>query len=188
MQHVTEAPTSAPFTKAEWDLLPEGFPAQLVEGWLVREPAPPYGHQVTVVELIHRLGPHAPPRCVAAPVDVVVDDTNVYQPDVVVLHAPMPWRAREVHNVRIAFEVLSPSSKGRDRRTKLPRLLASGTLEVWLIDPFARLIERHDASGVDSARGAQAIASRALPGFALVPDDLFGPPEAEEPAQGSRTT
>ena len=33
------------FTLREWMALPEGFPAQLFDGQLVREPSPTYGHQ-----------------------------------------------------------------------------------------------------------------------------------------------
>ena len=36
-------PVSTLFTRADYDRLPEGFPAQLIHGWLVRDPAPSYG-------------------------------------------------------------------------------------------------------------------------------------------------
>ena len=35
---------TALFTRAQYDQLPEGFPAQLIEGDLVRDPAPTYGN------------------------------------------------------------------------------------------------------------------------------------------------
>ena len=37
-----------PFTVADWALLPEGFPAQLVEGELLREAAPNFGSEFKV--------------------------------------------------------------------------------------------------------------------------------------------
>lgn len=112
MPHVTEAPTSAPFTKAEWDLLPEGFPAQLVEGWLVREPAPTYGHQRTVSRILFALLTCAPARCALAPcIGVFVDDQNVYIPDAMVLHEIIHDEDRDVHSARLVFEGLSPTAR-----------------------------------------------------------------------------
>ena len=55
-----------------------------------------------------------------------------------------------------------------------PRIEA-GIAEVWIVDPVACTIERHTVAGVERARGAESIASSSIPGFALVPDALFGP-------------
>ncbi len=46
---------SPTFTRADYDRLPEGFPAQLIEGFLVKQPAPTYGHQALVLELALKL-------------------------------------------------------------------------------------------------------------------------------------
>jgi Uma2 family endonuclease len=85
----------APFTVRDWQRLPEGFPAQLVEGCLVKEPAPTYGRQRLVARihaaLVALVGPD---RALQSPVDVVLDAHNVYQPDVVVLRdLPADYRA-----------------------------------------------------------------------------------------------
>ncbi len=45
------------FTRADWEALPEGFPAQLVGGQLLREPAPTYGHEDVRMRLLRRLMP-----------------------------------------------------------------------------------------------------------------------------------
>ena len=42
---------AALFTRDDYMKLPEGFPAQLIDGELVREPAPTYNHQRTVGRL-----------------------------------------------------------------------------------------------------------------------------------------
>ena len=79
------------FTRTDYRKLPEGFPAQLVQGELVREPAPPYLHQCLVTrvlgELLELVGYR---RALCAPVDVEMDELNVYQPDLVVLAEPLP--------------------------------------------------------------------------------------------------
>ena len=77
------------FTRRDYEALPEGFPAQLVDGFLVREPSPSYGHQLVQT---------------ARAIDVVRVDAH------------------------------------------------------------------------ERALGADAVTSRAVPGFRLVPDELFVPP------------
>jgi Uma2 family endonuclease len=164
------------FTRADWDRLPEGFPAQLIEGELVKEAAPSYGHQVyamrAVLAVQRVVGPE---RALLAPLDVGLDDFNVYQPDVVVLEERLPLDARTVGIPLLVVEVLSASTARRDRGVKRRRLLAAGVQEVWLVDPASRSIECHDARGKRAAAGAESLASRALPGFSLVPDELFRP-------------
>ena len=164
------------FTRADWSLLPEGFPAQLVEGDLVKEPAPTYGHQVFVLRVaasLHRFV--GVERAPVAPLDVGLDDFNVYQPDVVVLRKRLPLDATDVGIPLLVVEVLSPSTASRDRGVKRRRLLAAGVEEVWLVDPVSRSIEVHDAAGVRTASGKDVLASRSLLGFAVIPDDLFAP-------------
>lgn len=170
-------PATTPFTKADWDRLPEGFPAQLVEGWLVKDPSPGYGHQWLALELAIRLRRHVPARqVVIAPFDVELDDLNVYQPDVVVVRRVPGLKERCSEPPLLVVEVLSPSTAQRDRDVKRRHLLAWGTGEVWLVDPAAQTIEVHDREGARQARTSDALESRALPGFALVPDVLFAPP------------
>ena len=78
------------YTRAHYELLPEGFPAQLIEGQLVREPAPTFGHQrlaFAIGESLKRLV--GPRRMAIAPVDISIDEFNVYQPDLVVFRHPL---------------------------------------------------------------------------------------------------
>ena len=165
------------FTRADYDRLPEGFPAQLVEGFLVKEPAPTYHHQRIEQRIAMRLvALVGPDRALPAPADVGLDDHNVYQPDIVVLREIPPDHVRDVGIPLLAVEVLSPSTRKRDRDVKTRHLLAAGVEEVWLVDPEGASLEVHRGDGVEKARGATTIASRALPGFSLTPATLFTPP------------
>ncbi len=187
---------SALYTRRQWDLLPEGFPAQLIEGRLVREPSPAFGHQRIALAIAHDLKRLVGPRRVGlAPVDVPVDAFNVFQPDVVVWRAPLaddtPYD--EAGIPLLVVEVLSPSTARRDRAVKRVRLLDAGVDEVWLVDRQARTIEVYDRDRyrdqprrVVAQRGSDelaserlaserlALASRALEGFELSPAQLFG--------------
>ena len=50
------------FTRREFDRLPEGFPAELIDGCLVSEPAPVPWHQVLVLRLRDAVVPAAAPE------------------------------------------------------------------------------------------------------------------------------
>ena len=165
-----------PFTRRDWNLLPEGFPAQLIAGWLVREPAPTYGHQRLSGDLRDLLVAVVDKHRVAcAPIDVGIDNLNVFQPDIVVLSVQPPDEVHDVGIPLLAIEILSPSTARRDRNVKRARLLRAGTAEVWLVDPATRTIEVHDAQGCRKAEGPTTLHSLALPGFSVTPATLFGP-------------
>ena len=92
---------STRFTRADYNRLPEGFPAQLVRGVLVKEAARNYGHQVFLGRLHTALSALVgPERAIPAPSDVGIDEWNVYQPDVLVLRTPPSFE------VPIAFRLL----------------------------------------------------------------------------------
>lgn len=163
------------FTKAEWARLPEGFPAQLIEGCLVRDDAPRYGHQCVAArirfELMKLLGPDLVPD---TPTDVLIDEVNIFEPDIVVLRQRPPLDESYVGIPLLVVEVLSPSTAERDRTVKKDKLLSAGVEEVWLIDRDATRIEIHrPGPDVRSFRGADVARSGALPGFELLPDDVF---------------
>src|SRR5262245_8717594 len=105
----------ATFTRADYMRLPEGFPAQLIDGTLVKETPPTFGHQGNVLEIAVALRGCAPGRVVVSPTDVLIDEHNVFQPDVVV-HREVPNpRARHADAPPIlVVEVCSPRSHARD--------------------------------------------------------------------------
>lgn len=169
---------SPPFTRTDWDRLPEGFPAQLVDGWLLKEPGAPYGHQCLAGMILASAQAVAGMRrALPAPFDVWIDDLNVFQPDVVVLRECLPLDAKGVQAPLLVVEVLSPSTARRDRDVKRVRLLEAGTDEVWLVDPEARAVEIHTPAGSRVVKGDECATSRALPGFTLVPSALFAAPD-----------
>jgi len=169
---------TALFTRALYDQLPEGFPAQLIEGVLVRDPSPTYGHQRFAGRIYQRLvALIGPDLALMSPADVAVDQFNVYQPDVLVLREAPDDAKSEVGIPLMAIEVLSPGTRQRDREVKRHRLLAAGVREVWLVDPEIREIERWDVDGCEAASGGLSLSSHALDGFSLIPDELFTPPQ-----------
>jgi Uma2 family endonuclease len=167
------------FTRADYARLPEGFPAQLLDGSLVKDPAPTYGHQGILTEILARLLGIVPRgRVLPAPVDVPIDEFNVFQPDLAVFDEVPPPRATGTLVPRIVLEVASPHTGRRDRRRKRPLYLRAGVEEVWIVDPDERSIEVHSTGDRRRVVGSSEIRSRVLPAFVLVPDDLFPPTPA----------
>ncbi len=165
----------AVFTKTQWEQLPEGFPAELIEGCLVRDPAPTYGHQSIASRIRFKLlrlsGPDLVPD---TPADVLVDDVNIFEPDIVVLRERPPRTEHYVGIPLLVVEVLSPSTAQRDRTVKKDKMLEAGVEEVWLVDPKSERIEIHRSGpDVQSFGESETAHSLALPGFALMPSELF---------------
>src|SRR5262245_30878342 len=174
---MTPMPVSrALFTRADYDRLPEAFLAKLTHGWLVKEPSPLYHHQRLAArlhqDLVAVIGPDLAPM---TPVDVLIDDHNVFQPDVVALPEPGPDDDHYVPTPRLVVEFLSPSTRRRDRSIKTSKYLAVGVGEVWLVDTESRTVERHRRDGVAIAKGAEALESAEVAGFTVAPDRLFVP-------------
>ena len=168
---------SAPYTRADYTRLPEGFPGQLIQGQLIKEAAPTYGHQRLVGRLRDALVPIVGPDfVVVSPTDVVLDDLNVFQPDVVVLRTIPPLDQSDVGIPRMAFEVLAPASASRDREVKRRLLLEAGVEEVWLLDPLERTIEVCWPDAMRRCAGREVAASQALPALRLVPAQIFAAP------------
>jgi len=165
------------FTRDDFDRLPEGFPAQLVAGCLLKDAPPTPGHQWVAMRVARTLIPLiGEARVLLAPCGVAIDEHNVFSPDVVALRDPPKWDERYVGIPVAAFEVLSPSTERRDRRQKTPRMLEAGAEEVWLLDPVQEVIERHTREAVEVAADDERVASRAIPRFELTPARLFARP------------
>ena len=70
-----------------------------------------------------------------APLDWVVSETNVFEPDVLIVETPADPLARLETTPLLAVEVLSPSSKLWDLHTKRAAYEAAGLEHYWVFDP-----------------------------------------------------
>ncbi len=171
-------------TRADYDSLPEGAYAQIIEGELVMTPAPTPWHERLVVRFIEmlaaRLGKGWGDRVLGSRVELVTGvppDEEIVQPDVLVL--PEGTRAtgrgwRPPTPVLVA-EILSPSTERYDRGAKLRIYRTAGVLEGWLLDPVAETVDVHDlAARTSRAFGhGEAAESRAVPGFRVEAREFF---------------
>lgn len=162
------------FTSDDYLRLPEGFPAELIRGQLVKSPSPVWGHQVVAGRIYSILVPLVGVRrVVPAPIDVFLDRENVLQPDVLVVRHPLGARRRRARDPQLVVEVLSPRTEKRDREEKSGIYLDHGLDEVWLVDLRRGTIGIRRPDGDETFRGTAVAASRSVEGFRLVPADVL---------------
>jgi Uma2 family endonuclease len=152
------------------DTRPDHEKWELIEGEPILNAAPSPTHQLiirnVVVALTIRERELRAPWMVLPGLGVRVSDTSRPEPDVLVIpsdHRSLDPRERDVSNMIVAFEVLSPSTEGRDLRwkrtayTSLPSLthyvaIAQDAVEVIVFardDDFAERRIRSIAKAIE---------------------------------------
>ena len=176
------------YTYAEYCALPETGPRyQLLEGELVMSPAPSLRHQEIVGRLYAALLAFVAPRSLGkvfvAPVDVILSDHDVPQPDVMFVSSGRS-AILVAEGIRgapdLCVEVLSRSTAAQDRGPKRTLYARHGVVEYWIVDPDAntaeiyRLQENAEAPLLKLSSG-ETLATLLLPEFSLNLRHVFAP-------------
>lgn len=178
-------------TADEFLALPEdwrGRRSQLIDGEVVmNEPTWMHGHaQKTILVALELWVREASGRgAVAVPVDVRLNECNVYGPDVVWYRdgrAPGLSDQPPYPMPDLAVEVRSPSSWRRDTTIKKPNYERHGAQELWLVDTKTNVVLVCRRSHSDMPEfdvsfelgQGEALTSPLLPGFELAIGDVFG--------------
>lgn len=130
----------------------DGSRYEMLDGDLLVTPAPSPLHQ-RVSKRLHRcleayfeglgLG-----EVFAAPVDVILTPHDVMQPDLVVVAQPTQVSERGIEGAPLlVVEILSPTTRERDRTIKACRYSTLGIAHYWLVDPEARRMECYALQG-----------------------------------------
>jgi Uma2 family endonuclease len=177
-----------PLTYEDYLALPaDGRRYQIVEGALDVTPAPTTTHQKVSARLEHAMIGHVEAHGLGlvlyAPVDVVLDEQNVVQPDVVFVaraRLPIVEEAKIAGPPDLVVEILSPSTARMDRGVKSTVYARCGVAWYWLVDPTAKLVEEYRLEGrgytLLGRLGVEETFTPALfPGFSLRLRDLFRP-------------
>jgi Uma2 family endonuclease len=144
-------PQAAPSWTVEQVLaLPDdGNRYEVVDGELLVTPAPAFRHQDAILALVRRIEPFVRSGSVGhlsiSPADLELDERTLVQPDIFVFELPggkRPDRWKEIRDILLAVEVLSPSTARADRQVKRLRYQRYGIPEYWIVDLDARLVER----------------------------------------------
>jgi Uma2 family endonuclease len=180
----------ATMTADEYLALPEGhYPrgTQLIDGEVVMT-EPLTRHQLIQGDLhgvLWQWMRAEPGRGrIMLPLDVRLDDANVYAPDLLWYadgRAPRRDSGRPSPIPDLVVEVRSPSTWRKDRKIKQPVYERQGVPELWLVDTAAEvvLVLRRSAPGeprfdVTLELGAEErLESPLLPGFSLHVAELF---------------
>lgn len=128
------------YTVADYDQLPESaLPTELIDGEIQVSPAPLFTHQLVVGNLYFYLRMNVPNGVVAfAPVDVQLDELNVFQPDLLWIAEGNERCAvteqRVIGAPDLVVEIVSKGTERRDRVQKFQLYEKHGVREYWIID------------------------------------------------------
>jgi len=172
---VEDMPTRVVLTYRDYEALPaDGRRYELHDGELRVTAAPGLSHQRLVGDLFVLLREHVQAHgfgeVFVSPVDCILSDTTVVQPDVVYLEsaqAPLATARGIEGPPTLAIEIVSPSTARIDRGAKLQLYARHDVPYYWIVDPEARSIEAYVLSeGVFGVAGRLAGADRgSLPPF-----------------------
>lgn len=126
-----------------------GYHYEILDGMLVREPAPNVIHQRVIRRLLFILDEYfrefdPQGEVFLSPLDVTFLDTTVVQPDIFYVSEE---NQRIIKEARIdgpptlVVEVLSPSSRRRDRLQKLRIYQKVGIQHYWIVSPEDKTLE-----------------------------------------------
>lgn len=157
--------------------------AQLIDGELVVPvDSPLRRHQKIVMRLAHQhwafAAAHPGAGELALPQDIVVDDRNVFQPD-------LYWvpdgdgladheRRFEATPPPLVVEVLSPSTRPRDRGAKRRGYARIGVAELWSVDADAASVTVQRPDGTSSTH-TTTLTTPLVAGWVVDVEELFRP-------------
>ena len=179
MKVSTEGP-GPPITYHDYVLLPQDRNRyEVLDGELYMTPSPTYLHQWVVMALAAALHDHASQHglgaVLTAPIDVVLSETTIVQPDILFIGAARvpAATAKNITTVpELIVEVVFPSSAEQDRVDKMRAYARHGVPHYWIADPDAKVLEMYALSGGDYAlaaefRGDVTGSSPLFPGLAI---------------------
>lgn len=136
---------AGPYRAADYWQLPEGEPIELIHGRFVVSPAPTSLHQIVVAfltELFVGIARRSGGVALCAPMDVVLSDNTILQPDV--LYVSKARRGIIKNRIEgppdLVVEIISGTAR-RDRVEKLDLYARHAVAEYWIVDPQTQLIE-----------------------------------------------
>lgn len=166
------------FTWEDLQKLPQNnLRYEILDGELIVSPAPDLRHQDLVLrltdQLLAKVDKPGLGKLILSPFDVKLTNTDVYEPDLLVLTRAHRDRLTPSHlegPPDLAIEVVSPGSARRDRGRKKDRYALFGIREYWIVDPRADLVDQYvleDGSYRHVGRCTETIAVQVLPGVEI---------------------
>ena len=178
-------PRAGNLTYEDYLRMPAGLRYELVEGEIRMVPSPSKSHQnvaanlVTALRIWARETSHG--EVYSAPLDVLLSEATVVQPDVLFISRDRLSIAEEPYvngPPDLVVEILSPSNSDWDRVTKRRIYSRYGVKEFWLVDIAAKSVELSQQENgqlvtVQTLREGSSLTSPLLPGFELKVEAVF---------------
>jgi Uma2 family endonuclease len=173
-------------TYRDYEALPnDGKRYEIHDGELYVTAAPTSDHQIVLTRLLAFLHAHVEARqlgiVLPAPLDVILADTTILQPDIVYIdrqrRSSLAKRGMEGPPT-LAIEILSPTTAVVDRGAKRHLYARYGVPYFWIVDLEARAVEAYELRGPDyicvaTAAGPQPTDLPPFGDLGLVPDGLW---------------
>jgi Uma2 family endonuclease len=139
------------------ELPDDGLQYELADGMLLVTPAPRPRHQRASRRTVRLLEDQAPPdlEVFAAPLDFQPTRIRSLQPDVLVVRRADVGELNITAPLRLAVEILSPSTRAKDLILKKGLYEDSGVSSYWVLDPEQQTLVAWDLSDgryVETAR------------------------------------
>jgi Uma2 family endonuclease len=166
----------------------DGLRHELIDGEHYVTPSPNIKHQAISLQLTLLIGSwlerHPVGRLFYAPLDVVLSDHDVVEPDLLYLSNARAADVLSSEHVRgvpeLVIEIGSPGTRKRDETVKRRLYERTGVSEYWVVDPeidtirvyrreadgFARVVER-------SAEAGDVLTTPLLPGLEIPLSRVF---------------
>ena len=174
------------FTLNDYLTTPDDKRCQLLDGELIVAPSPTSRHQAIVGQLFIALNQFVAEKDLGrtwiAPLDVVLSEYDVAQPDILFVSNDRSSIITEP-NIQgapdLVVEILSPATAQYDRGYKRTLYGRHGVREYWLVDPDAETVEVLIETAEELALGAtyrrgDTLTSPMLDGLAITLEQIFG--------------
>ena len=141
---------------------PPGVRLELVDGEIIVSPSPNYAHSFIDSRLRYILMSYIDEHDLGelvGDVDTIFDDFDVFRPDIIFIAKARLHLIDVRGKIEIApdlcVEILSPSSRKMDRKTKFEMYRSSRVAHYWMVDPLNKSIE-----GYKLRRGRYVLAGK----------------------------
>ena len=134
-----------PYRAADYWQLPEGEPVELMRGRFVVSPSPNFLHQTIVLllsQLLDSIAQKSGGTVVVSPMDVILSDNTILQPDVLYVSKARRHiiKERVESSPDLVVEIISDKGR-RDRIEKLDLYAMYDVPEYWIVDPQTQHID-----------------------------------------------